>query len=349
MTAVVLRADAGPEIGAGHVMRSLALAQGLAEAGRRPIFAVGAGTGAVEARLRAEGVDVAPILAPSGSDEDAEATTRIARDARADWVVIDGYRFGAAYHRAVAAGGLRRLAIDDRGDAAAREADLVVNQNLHAEAQLYGPAPRATLLLGPRYALLRKEFRARSVPPRSVAAIARRLLVTFGGSDPRAMTERVLDAVDRLDPALEVAVVVGASNQRKDAIEERCRRLRQPARVLYDAHDMPALMRWADVAVCSGGSTVWELAFMGLPALVGATAPVEELLVRGLAVRGLFTPIASLPTAPPTVLATAIESLLGDPARRARMSELGRSVVDGQGVPRVVATMGEGRGGHGHS
>ena len=349
METVVLRADAGPEIGAGHVMRSLALAQGLAEAGRRPIFVMGAGAEGIETRVRDEGVEVAPVDATPGSEQDAEATARIARDAGAGWVVVDGYRFGPSYHRAVDASGARRLAIDDRGDAAARDADLVLNQNLHAAEELYGADPRATLLLGPRFALLRREFRAQSDVPRSIPAVARRLLVTFGGSDPRGMTERVLAAVDLLDPGLDLAVVVGASNPRRDAIEARCKRLRQAARVVYDARDMPDLMRWADIAVCSGGSTVWELAFMGVPALVGATAPVEELLVQGLAARGLFASIAALADASPKEIASAIESLVGDPLCRARMSDMGRSVVDGQGVRRVVAAMDEGRGGHGHS
>ena len=116
---LVIRADADSRMGTGHVMRCLALAQAWQDAGGRALFLMAAVPPALKTRLESEDMEVAPLQATPGSPEDAGETAALARSCGADWVVADGYHFGADYQRLLKDSGLRLLCIDDYGHAGA--------------------------------------------------------------------------------------------------------------------------------------------------------------------------------------------------------------------------------------
>jgi UDP-2,4-diacetamido-2,4,6-trideoxy-beta-L-altropyranose hydrolase len=331
---LVLRADAGLAIGTGHVMRCLALAQAWRAAGGRPAFVSRIDAPALTARLAAEGFEVHDVAAPAGSPDDAEVTRRAFA---AEWIVTDGRAFGPAYHAILRTAGARVLAIDDAGTAERVEADLTLNQNLHADAGLYPRvAPHAELLLGSSFVLLRDEFLETSRVPRPTRAGPIAVLVTLGGADPGNHTADVLGALQRIEAvSLEVTVVLGAGRADDGPVPSG----RHPVRVVRRADDMASLMAAADLAVTAGGTTVWELAFMGVPSLVGTVAPVEELLVRGLRAAGLFVDLGPFDRLDAGTLARAVERLAHDPAARAAMRDRVRAAVDGRGRERVLDRM----------
>jgi UDP-2,4-diacetamido-2,4,6-trideoxy-beta-L-altropyranose hydrolase len=95
-------------------------------------------------------------------------------------------------------------------------------------------------------------------------------------------------------------------------------------------------MAGSDLAITSGGSTVWELARMGCPALVVETVPVESLLVSGLTRVGLFASLGPASALTIESMADAIAARIDDARWRAAMSNLGMQLVDGKGAMRVV-------------
>src|SRR5271157_406433 len=218
---LLIRADAAPEIGTGHVMRCLALAHAWREAGGEAVLATALSPGGLEDRLVAEGLPIHRLRAEAGSDFDARATAALARDLGADWAVVDGYHFTGEYQRVLKEVGMRVLVVDDNGHAEHYWADAVLNQNLHARETLYpSREPNVRMLLGPRYAMLRREFWKWRGWRRSHPWEATRVLVTFGGSDPANATLKAVGALARLSTAnLEVAVIVGASNPNLPALQ----------------------------------------------------------------------------------------------------------------------------------
>ena len=190
---LLFRTDASVQIGTGHVMRRLALAQAWQDAGGRAMFAMAETTPAVWARLEAESCDVLSVSCDAGTAEDSLKTIALAREKSADWIVVDGYQFRADYQRALKAAGCKILFVDDYGHAAHYSADLVLNQNAGAEAQLYVHRESHTrLLLGPRYCLLRREFSSWRNWKREIPQACRQLLVMMGGSDADNLTARVI-------------------------------------------------------------------------------------------------------------------------------------------------------------
>jgi UDP-2,4-diacetamido-2,4,6-trideoxy-beta-L-altropyranose hydrolase len=334
---LLLRADADTRQGTGHVMRCLALAQAWQDAGGRA--ALVGDVGGLAARLAAEGIPNEPVGATPGGTEDATRTAAAARRLGADWVVLDGYHFTATFQAALKDARLRVLALDDCGHAGPYHADVVLNQNLGAPEDGYHDRARYTrLLLGPRYALLRREFWPWRTWQRPAAGVVRKVLVTLGGADAANVTTRVLDSLRLLDGAdLEVRVVVGAANPHAEALEAAAAAASPvPVRLLRQVTDMAELLRWADVAVTAGGSTCWELAFLGLPAVVLVVADNQRPVAEGLAGAGAAVNLGWFADIEPRRLADELARLLTSAPLRDQMSRCGQTLVDGWGGARVV-------------
>lgn len=328
---LVLRADADANIGTGHVTRCLALAQAWQDTGGCALFVASAMPSALVARLRRENIALAHIAAARGSAEDAAATLGLAQERGAAWVVLDGYCFDAAYADALRAGGLRLLALDDMNHLDRYAVDVLLNQNLSARAEAYSGkvGKGTTLLLGPVYSLLRREFRV--APPRSTATphAALRVLVSFGGGDAENYTSAVLQnlaASGRRE--LEVIALAGAANPHVFSLRRLAATLPFRCDVRVNVENVAAVMSWADVAITAGGSTVWELAALRLPALIGA---LEDNQLAGLDALGAVPFFRAQPVAELLArnLASELAALVAVP--------VGETGFDALGAERVVA------------
>ena len=133
---LLLRADACPSIGTGHVMRCLALAQAWMHAGGTATFAMNQCPASLCERLRRGGANVVSIAAERASLEDALETAQRARDASARWIVLDGYEFDTDYQTAVRTDGLFLLVVDDEARSQSFAADLLLNHNAYATPEL---------------------------------------------------------------------------------------------------------------------------------------------------------------------------------------------------------------------
>ena len=336
--ALVLRTDGGPNIGGGHVMRCLALAQAWSESGGRVAVCAAMLSPSLRQRLAREAFDVVEVAGDAGAAADAEATLAVAARLDAPVVVVDGYHLSVDYRRRLRQAGVKVASLDDNGEIGRYVDDLVINPNRHAASALYHDrADYTCLLLGTEYALLRREFRHWRGPPRSFPAVPRRVLITLGAADPSNVTTGVVACLAPvLAPGTEAMVIVGGSNPHAEAVAAQAGRL--PAcRVIRDAgEDLPGQMAAADLAVCGGGSTMWELAFMGVPFISVIIADNQRAAARAMAVDGYPTVDGEMVgrDLPPLLAALA-----ADAGRRRELSRIGQRLVDGKGVERVSAAL----------
>jgi UDP-2,4-diacetamido-2,4,6-trideoxy-beta-L-altropyranose hydrolase len=326
-------------------MRCLALAQAWQEAGGDAVFAVAEGVPALEGRIVSEDFGIERIGTDPGGAEDIAKTGALARDSGAGWVVVDGYRFGAGFQRALRDAGLKVLFIDDNGHAESYCADIVLNQNVHAAESMYARRePGTRLLLGTRYALLRKEFWSWRGWKRETPDVARKVLVTLGGSDPDNVTTKVVRALGPVDiEGLEAVVVVGGGNPHLDEITSAAAASRARVRVERIVTNMPELMAWADVAVSAAGSTVWELAFMGLPTVLLVLAENQARSAGALGKDEVAVDLGRAQEATEDGIARAVADLLSRRHVRERLCTNGKDLVDGLGAERVVESTRERR------
>jgi UDP-2,4-diacetamido-2,4,6-trideoxy-beta-L-altropyranose hydrolase len=337
---LLLRTDASVEIGTGHVMRCLALAQAWQDAGGKVVFAIAEWTPAVLERLEREKIQITRFQAGS-LVSDASQVIALAAEHSASWVVVDGYQFDGDYQRTLKGAGLKVLFVDDLGRLNHYSADLVLNQNVQAEETPYRNRESYTrLLLGPRYALLRREFAVRPAWRREVPDVARRTLVTMGGSDPENATLRVVQAVRKLaDEDLEVRVIAGGSNPHVESLEREIHAWPHRVQLLRDVTDMPQSLMWADLAVANAGTISWELCFFGLPAIVVDLADNQQPVARALDERGAAVHVRNFAGLSAAEIAQRIRFLMKNKAARAKLSENARKLVDGKGTARAMLVL----------
>lgn len=305
--------DFGAQIGGGHVMRCLTLAEALEALGARCAFAAPPEASAVMERF---GVGVERV-------DDGWPT---------DIAVVDGYDYGPADERALTERGLKVCAFDDL--LRPHDCDLIVDSGLGRSGEDY--PGRARVLAGPAYCPIRTAFtRVRE------AALARRtgeggrVLVSLGLTDVGGVTARIVGRLRALPGWSAMDVVLGSAAQSLEAVRamaEDDRRI-----VLHvDSQDMAELTRDADFAVGAGGISQWERACLGLPTLLLILAPNQEPSARRLAEMGAA--LALNPAGPQfdTLFGQCFARLAGDAALRRSISARSAALCDGKGAARVA-------------
>lgn len=339
---LLIRADASTEMGTGHLMRCLALAQAWKDADGQVTFVTACQSEGLLQRLREEGFDIHLLACPYPNPADWDYTKNVLAAYSKAWVVLDGYHFDEAYQQQVKEAGHQLLVIDDMAHLKHYYADIILNQNLHGEQLHYSYEPYTRLLLGTRYVLLRREFLAWRGWIREISKVAQRVLVILGGGDPENHTLKVIQALQKVDvPGLEAIIVIGASNPHADALEAATRQGRISVRLIHNATNMPELMSWADIAVSSSGTTVWELLFLGTPTLVLILADNQRYSAEQIKEQGAGESLGQAGNISTESLAKAIALLMKDFNLRTRISRNARQIVDGQGAQRVVASIQE--------
>lgn len=280
-------------------------------------------------------------LAPDVPDVPASVAALQALPARPAWLVVDHYQLDADWERAIRPYAGKILAIDDLADRP-HACHLLLDQNLHPDTQRYAAllTPECQPLLGPAFALLRPEFLSarEGLSPRN--GDFRRLVVSFGGSDPQDETGKTLKAIQTLENRTWTAeVVIGGQNARRKALEAQCAAI-TGVRAHVNVSYMAELMAQADLMVGAGGTTSWERACLGLPALVTLIAENQRELTRHLSDRGVVRNLGAADDVSPEAIAEALLWAEHSPDWLREASRAGMALVDGHGAARVVAAMG---------
>ena len=343
ITSLIIRADASTTMGTGHVMRCLALAQAWQDQGGQAIFVLADKSMAIANRLLSEKMQITHLSVEAEIDDDARQVADLAQQIASQWIVVDGYQFGKEYQKAIKELGLKLLFLDDYGHASYYYADLVLNQNICACEALYQNREDYTqLLLGTQYVLLRREFWQWQNWQRVINAKVYKILVTLGGGDPDNVTMKVIQSLqvfgDQLgDHNLEVIVVIGGSNLHYEKLQEQVTESDLTISLQGNVSNMPELMAWADLAIAAGGSTNWELAFMGLPSIVITIADNQKAIAAELDRQGVIVNLGWHQDVTIEQISFVLRELISDRPKRETMSQKGRELVDGNGAKRVIS------------
>jgi len=315
-------------------MRCMALAEEWQDGGGAAAFLASEVPPRLESRLHSLGMKVIRIEATAGSAADATATIAQAEQLNADWVVVDGDRFRANFLIALRGAGIRLLVLDDFADRESFPVDLLVNPNLGADANLYGArASNAQILAGPRYILLRREFRRTA--KRAFDGRGNRVLITLGGSDPENLAPRIAAALNECGGFV-VTLVVGPGYAGDSELEKISS---GNFRVIVDPDSMAELMANADLAVIAAGGTLWELLASGCAVLSYSRNPVQSRAVALLARDGIVIDMGATSRFDAGRLAAEANRVAGSTRIREKMAACGRAFVDGSGAARVVEAM----------
>jgi UDP-2,4-diacetamido-2,4,6-trideoxy-beta-L-altropyranose hydrolase len=337
---LIIRVDAGFEVGIGHLMRCLALAHEWKTRGGRVIFVTATRSYPLQGRLRNEGFQEVRLEASHPDPRDWETTSKALAAYPRAWVVLDGYNFDSSYQRTIKQLDHALLVIDDTAHLPQYYADVILNQNIDSERLSYSCDQGTTLLRGVKYSLLQPGFLKWQNWKRRIPQVAKRVLVTFGGSDQENATLKAIAALQQIRmPEIESRIVAGPTNPNLNAVREKLKSMGRRFRLLTDVQDMSEWMAWADVAVSASGSTCWEMAFMGLPAAVLVLAENQQEIAAGLGKYGAIINTGWHASVSESDIVRTLSMLIHNAAKRRDMSERGRRLVDGYGASRVTGVL----------
>ena len=344
---LIIRADADAHMGTGHIMRCIAFAQAWQDQGGDVTFLSYCDSEALRQRIIDEGFDLIPIEKPHPDPYDLSYTLDVLEQLKTQnsklrtWFVLDGYYFTPDYQKAIKENGYRLLVVDDMAHLDHYHADILLNQNIHASSLHYACDRDIMKLLGCKYVLLRREFLKYKNWKREIPDKAKKILVTMGGSDPDNMTMKVIKALNNLDvPDLEVKIIVGPANPNIDVLKNVTLSAPYSMNVFKNVKNMPELMAWADVAISAGGSTCWEMAFMGVPILVIVLAENQKDIALELEKAGAAASIGEWKEEVSLgELKEVLKHFIHFPKRLMDMSKRGKTLIDGKGARRVVQAM----------
>ena len=363
---VIFRTDASLQMGTGHVMRCLTLADALAAQGADCLFICREHQGNLIEQIRNKGyrTHALPVLPSVGacllaikaaSDqqasahshwlganqvEDAAACAAILTEVNPDWLIVDHYALDSRWEITLKPHYRKLMVIDDLADRT-HVCDLLLDQTFGRDSEDYRPLVPAgsRLLCGSQYALLRPEFAAMrdySLQRRANPQL-RRLLVTMGGIDKDNATGQVLDALNAcaLPDDCRITVVLGGTSPWLDHVRQQAEHMPWPTEVLVGGSNMGQLMADSDLAIGAAGATSWERCCLGLPTIMLVLADNQLQIARGLqlvgAVQVLHDPwqiYGSLPD--------LLRSLLSSIERLSVMSQAAAAIADGNGVATVI-------------
>ncbi|MFB9985613.1 UDP-2,4-diacetamido-2,4,6-trideoxy-beta-L-altropyranose hydrolase [Mesorhizobium kowhaii] len=311
---IAFRTDASIEIGTGHVMRCLTLADALRERGAECQFICRLHNGHLMDLIAERGYMAVALPKPPkeaikactvpphaywlGTDWARDAQETCQAIAAVDCLIVDHYGLDRRWEEELRSACRLLMIIDDLADRP-HNCNLLLDQSLGRTEQDYNGllSAHAITLLGPDYALLRPEF-----AELRVESLARRLqpklehvLVTMGGVDRENVTGLVLDALDLCTSPtnLRFTVVMGPHAPWLPQVRARALRMQRPTQVLTGVRDMARLMVGSDLAIGAAGSTTWERCSLGLPTIQIALADNQKEMAAVLAKRGAVIGTAS--------------------------------------------------------
>lgn len=330
---LIIRADGDSKIGTGHIMRCIALAQGWQDQGGEVTFISRCESVSLKERIQSEGFGFIGLDHVCPDSSDLGNTLSILNNGgadRKDWLVLDGYHFTPDYQKAIRDAGIHLLVIDDMNHLPHYHADILLNQNIHAPDLHYHCDEDTTLLLGTRYVLLRREFLKYREFKRQIPDRAKNILVTLGGADPNNVTLKVIEALILLDEAdISVRIIIGPANPHQEILRKAIASAHFEVELLINPLNVPELMAWADMAISAGGSTCWELAFMGVPMITFILAENQIPVAEGIAKEGFAINLGGFEGFNTKTTSYEIYSLIQSKERRLNMAQKGKTGIKG--------------------
>lgn len=352
---IAFRADASLNIGTGHVMRCLTLADALREQSAECHFICREHEGHLMDHIKSCGYVVHALPKPYSKiafesdlahaswlganwSSDAQQTQRFIADLKLDWLILDHYALDCRWELALRSSCKRMMVVDDLADRQ-HDCDLLLDQNYGSSAQRYaGLVPAAcTQLHGPEFALIKPIYVQRREQQRVRSGKIERVLIYFGGgADLINLTGMTLCAFQVSELAgIELDIVIGSSYANKEELEAAA-----ASRVSTSIHlrlpDLSELMARADIAIGAGGATTWERCCLGLPSVVISIADNQRPACEAMVGDGLLQYIGHVGDVSSELIREQVFKLMSEPELLRELSTKSMKLVDGNGINRIL-------------
>ena len=265
---------------------------------------------------------------------DAAKTTKIIQRFKNEknLLLVDNYELSKMWETSLKPVVDKIIVIDDFSNRS-HNCNLFIDQNLHTKNKESNKknSKNCKKLLGPKYALLRKEFveGRRTVKRRS--GKINRVLILFGGSDEKNQTLKVIKKI--VNEKINVDVIVGEPNKNKTKIKKICSRM-ENFTYYQQPKNIAKIMKKADLAIGAGGIITWERCCLGLPSIVAIVSKNQEDATNAVSKKGCLINLGRVEQLTSEDYLNAIRNL--NSRKLIRMHKKCLELVDGKGTERVA-------------
>lgn len=298
---IAIRVDSSLLVGSGHLMRCLTLAEKIKSKINAEIIFISRDLEKnINYMVEKQGFElhILPKIEINNKligyeqwltvtqQEDAEEVKEILQKQQVDLIIIDSYAIDYNWENIVRPCVKKIMIIDDLANRK-HDCEILLDQNyyknMHLRYENLLPV-YCKKLLGPQNTILRKEFVQEKIKMRNINNLeVKRILVSFGGSDPSNETLKSMIALRNIERQnIKVDVVVGGSNNNKECIEKFCKENKNFF-IHYQIDYMAKLMSLADISIGAGGITTLERCYMMLPSIVISLAENQNEICENFA------------------------------------------------------------------
>lgn len=329
----VIRCDGDADVGLGHVVRCLALAEEL-----RDIHSWGV-TFAVERGEIGIGIIAEAafdVRVKAKADAEDRWLENLLASLKPDALILD-IRTDLDREKI---GGLKKFGplIVDIDDPSERrlEADMVFYPPVPQIEKMNWSGYKGTLFTGWEWVVLRRQF---ACPPGASNRSSREppvILVTMGGSDPAGMTLKTAVALNAIKVPFKAVFAIGSAYEGTGKLRDLLKSVAYQYEIKSDVKDMAALMAGVDLAVGSFGVTAYELAAVGVPGIYLCLTEDHRIGAEFFEKSGMGINLGLYSDVSESEISGKVEALLKDPGLRGKMASVGKSRIDGMGAGRIA-------------
>lgn len=275
---IIFICEASLNIGTGHVVRCLTLAQKLQDLGFKCSFVTSQQSLKLINKLESY-----QIINPNEFFKDLP-NFKIA--------IFDNYNIDYKAEEKVAPFCEKILVIDDLADRK-HHCHILLDQNLYSKTKDYkNLVPTSCkILTGTKYCLLRPEFselREKALQKRQDTKSIKKILVNFGGSDIKNYNLEALKKIETVDSFKgEIDVILGFKAIYLDQITEFSKKSKNNINIFQEAN-MAQKIYEADMAIAAGGTSTWERCCLGLPTFLIKIASNQDKIFEVLGQKSSF-------------------------------------------------------------
>lgn len=330
---IAFRLDGSNVIGMGHVMNSLAVAESLQKYNTE-IYFIMKNYSEATSKICQAGYEVEVLETTLSERECFMRTIQILQKRKTSTLVTDLLEIQHDYSTELQKNNIKCISIDILGKIKLKSNIIINRTTITKRFQQYDKNLPTKYYLGPQYVPLRQEFIGLNQQPREVNQRIKSALLCFGGGDEFNLSARVAWILSKF-PGIKTTIVLGATFKLEEELLEIVNQLAAKPSIIKDTKDMKTLFLENDLAICAGGSILYELAITGTPAIIipmndHQVENAEEFEKFGTVISaGLHTEIED----------NEIEDIIKtvhDPELRKKMSEAGKRITDGRGAERIA-------------
>lgn len=338
---VLIRVDASRKIGSGHLMRCLAIADFLKYKNIKVFFLSRSIN--IKNYIIDKGFKVNLLKAENTVEDELNIIKSLTAEMKTNVMILDvnNYNtFKSLNEYCHYLEGLKKLSLFlvsfEDFKVYPPISDMVIIPYVGAEKLNLYEGKNCKYMLGPKYFVLREEFlKVKHVIIRNKI---KNILVTMGGSDSEGITLEVLRVLCDTELDISLKVVIGGLSQIDDAaIKNTLNSYKGSYSIIRDVSNMAQIMSESDIAIINSGLTKYETSAVGLPSIVISNNKYHSEIMNDFAQYGSVLHLGTGSEVKKDQISKAVIYLVNDYEKRQKMSNAGKSLIDGDGVAKIFS------------